>query len=159
MQTIKIRTATLDDLDTLLSFEKGIMEFERPIDSTIKEGDAHYYDLAALVESPDAEVVVAEQNGELIGSGYAHIIESKSYLKHQKHAHLGFMYVKPEHRGKAVNQMIIETLQGWVLSKDVNEFRLEVYHNNASAIKAYEKVGFMPLLLEMRMELPSKKPR
>jgi len=159
MNPVTIRTATLKDLDTLLDFEKGIMEFERTIDMTIKEGDAHYYDLAALITSPDAEVVVAEQDGELIGSGYAHIIDSKSYLKHQRHAHMGFMYVKPEHRGKGVNQMIIETLQQWVLSKDVNEFRLEVYHNNASAIKAYEKVGFIPLLLEMRMELPVKKPQ
>ncbi|MGZ3778238.1 MAG: GNAT family N-acetyltransferase [Mucilaginibacter sp.] len=157
MQPIKIRTASLNDLNTLLEFEKGIMEFERPIDSTIKEGDAHYYDLAALVESQDAEVVVAEQDGEVIGSGYAHIIDSKSYLKHQKHAHLGFMYVKPDHRGKGVNQMIIERLQEWTLSKNVNEFRLEVYHNNPAAIRAYEKVGFMPLLLEMRMELPLKK--
>jgi len=158
MNPVTVRKASSNDLDTLLDFERGIMKFERPIDVTIKEGNnVHYYDLAALIESPDAEVLVAEQDGELIGSGYAHIIDSKSYLKHQKHAHLGFMYVKPEHRGKAVNKMIIEMLQQWVLSKDVTEFRLEVYHNNPAAIRAYEKVGFMPLLLEMRMELPSKK--
>jgi ribosomal protein S18 acetylase RimI-like enzyme len=157
MNPVIVRKATLHDLDTLLEFEKGIMEFERPIDVTIKEGDAHYYDLAALVTSPDAEVIVAEQDGELIGSGYAHIIDSKSYLKHQKHAHMGFMYVKPGHRGRGINKMIMETLQQWVLSKDVNEFRLEVYHNNPSAIRAYQKIGFMPLLLEMRMELPVKK--
>jgi len=157
MNPIIIRTATLDDLDILLDFERGIMAFERTIDVTIKDGDAHYYDLAALIGSPDAKVVVAEQDGELIGSGYAHIIESKSYLKHQRHAHMGFMYVKPGHRGKGVNQRIMEALQQWVLSKNVNEFRLEVYHNNESAIKAYKKVGFMPLLLEMRMELPLKK--
>ncbi|HWD89077.1 MAG TPA: GNAT family N-acetyltransferase [Mucilaginibacter sp.] len=144
MNPIVIRTATLNDFDILLDFERGIMEFERPMDSTIKEDDAHYYDLATLIESADAEVVVAEQGGELIGSGYAHIIDSKSYLKHQRHAHLGFMYVKPDHRGKGVNQMIIDVLQRWALSKNINEFRLEVYHNNPSAIRAYEKAGFMP---------------
>jgi len=158
MNPVTIRKALLNDLDTLLEFEKGIMEFERPIDVTIKEGDdIHYYDLAALIASPDAEVVVAEQGGELIGSGYAHIVDSKPYLKHQKHAHLGFMYVKPERRGKAVNKLIIEALQQWALSKNIIELRLEVYYNNPGAIRAYEKVGFMPLLLEMRMELPKKK--
>jgi len=157
MHHIVIRPASLDDMDTLLDFEKGIMLVERPIDVTIREdGDVHYYDLAALIESPDAEVVVAEQDGELIGSGYAHIVDSKPYLKHRKHAHLGFMYVKPDHRGKAVNKLIIEALQQWTLSKGVTEMRLEVYHNNPAAIRAYEKVGFMPLLLEMRMELPAK---
>ncbi|MBS1503337.1 MAG: GNAT family N-acetyltransferase, partial [Bacteroidetes bacterium] len=146
MNPIVTRRATLADLDTLLDFERGIMEFERPLDPTIKEGDAHYYDLAALITSPDAEVVVAEQNGELIGSGYAHIVESKSYLKHQQHAHLGFMYVKPNHRGQSINQVIMEVLQHWALSRNITEFRLEVYHNNPSAIRAYEKAGFMPLL-------------
>ncbi|MBS1530662.1 MAG: GNAT family N-acetyltransferase [Bacteroidetes bacterium] len=156
MNPITIRTATLADLSTLLDFERGIMEFERPLDGTIKEGDAHYYDLAALVESADAEVVVAERDGILVGSGYAHIVNSKNYLKHDKHAHLGFMYVKPDHRGKGVNRMIMEALQRWALSKNVDEFRLEVYHNNPGAIRAYEKVGFIPLLLEMRMELAPK---
>ncbi|MFI5160769.1 MAG: GNAT family N-acetyltransferase [Sphingobacteriales bacterium] len=158
MDRIIIRPASLADMDTLLAFEKGIMLVERPMDETIKEGDVHYYDLAGLIKSPDAEVVVAEQDGELIGSGYAHIIDSKSYLTHAKHAHLGFMYVKPEHRGKAVNKLIIETLQQWAMSKSVNEFRLEVYHNNPGALRAYEKMGFKPLLLEMRMELPLQKP-
>jgi GNAT superfamily N-acetyltransferase len=157
MQSIKIRRATLDDLHILLEFEKGIAEFERPMDVTLKEGEIHYYDLAALIGSPDAEVVVAELAGELIGSGYAHIMDSKPYLKHQKHAHMGFMFVKPNHRGKGVNQMIIEALQQWGLSKNITEFRLEVYHNNPGAIRAYEKIGFMPALLEMRMELPAKK--
>jgi GNAT superfamily N-acetyltransferase len=158
MQEITIRTATLNDLDILLEFEKGIMLVERPMDATIREGDVHYYDLAALIESPDAEVVVAQQDGELIGSGYAHIVDSKPYLTHKRHAHMGFMSVKPEHRGKAVNKLIIEALQQWAVSKGVNEFRLEVYHNNPGAIRAYEKIGFMPLLLEMRMELPAQKP-
>jgi GNAT superfamily N-acetyltransferase len=158
MQTIKIRKATLNDLLILLEFEKGIAEFERPMDVTLKEGEIHYYDLAGLIQSPDAEVLVAEQDGELVGSGYAHIIDSKPYLKHQQHAHMGFMYVKPEHRGKGVNKLIIEALQQWGLSKGIHEFRLEVYNSNPGAIRAYEKVGFMPALLEMRMEVPSKKP-
>ena len=150
------RQATLSDMDTLLEFEQGIVAFERPMDVTLKEGEIHYYDLAALIQSPDAEVVVAELDSELIGSGYAHIVDSKPYLKHQKHAHMGFMFVKPGHRGKGVNQMIIEALQQWALSKDITELRLEVYHNNPGAIRAYEKVGFMPSLLEMRMALPAK---
>ena len=156
MRNIVIRPASLDDMDTLLDFEQGIVLFERPMDVTLKEGEIHYYDLAALIESPDAEVLVAEQEGELIGSGYAHIIDSKPYLKHQKHAHLGFMYVKPEHRGKGVNKMIIDALRQWGLSKGINEFRLEVYNSNPGAIRAYEKAGFVPALLEMRMALPSK---
>ncbi|MDF2433567.1 MAG: hypothetical protein JWP44_3198 [Mucilaginibacter sp.] len=150
MEQISVRKARLDDLDVLFEFEKEIIRTERPFDSTLKEGDIHYYDLAYMVGAANVEVVVAEIGTELIGSGYARIEDAKIYYKHQKYAYLGFMYVKPQYRGKGVNNKIIETLKQWSLSQNVNELRLEVYHDNGAAIKAYEKAGFSKLLIEMR---------
>ena len=153
MEQIITRKAHLDDLDILLTFEQGIITAERPFDSTLKEGEIHYYDIAWMITAPHVEVIVAETNGELIGSAYARIEDSKIYLKHPRHAYLGFMYVKPEHRGKGVNNKIIEELKQWVISQGVTELRLEVYNENLPAIKAYEKAGFIPNLLEMRLGL------
>jgi GNAT superfamily N-acetyltransferase len=90
-------------------------------------------------------------NNEIVGSGYARIETSKIYLKHPKHAYLGFMYVKPEYRGKGVNQKIIKGLKQWAIGQGITELRLDVYNDNLSAIKAYEKVGFAKLMVEMRM--------
>lgn len=157
MDQVTIRSATLDDLDILLGFEKGIMFTERPFDPTIQEGDVHYYDIAYMITAAHIEVAVAVSGDEIIGSGYVHIEDSKVFLKHKKHGFLGFMYVKPEHRGKGVNQRVITALQQWALSRGVNEFRLEVYDQNPSAIRAYEKLGFTKLLIEMRMEVPISK--
>lgn len=64
-----VREAKIEDLDVLLKFEQGIVEAERPMNPTLKEGEIHYYDLAALVRSPLASVMVAEMDGEVIGSG------------------------------------------------------------------------------------------
>lgn len=150
---ITTRSAQQSDLDTLLAFEQGIVTAERPFDSTLKEGEIHYYDLAKMITAPDVEVIVAELNGEVIGSGYARITESKDYLKHTRHCYLGFMYVKPEHRGKGVNSIVLEALKQWSISQNIYELRLEVYHANQPAIKAYEKAGFAPNLVEMRMEV------
>ena len=135
----------------MLDFEKGIIKTERPFDVTIQEGDIHYYDLAQMVTAPHVEVVVAETDGEIIGSGYARIEDSKIYLKHPKHGYLGFMYVKPEYRGKGVNNKIIEALKQWCIKQNITELRLEVYNDNLPAIKAYEKTGFAKLMVEMRM--------
>ncbi|SHN07214.1 GNAT family N-acetyltransferase [Mucilaginibacter sp. OK098] len=153
MEQITTRKARLSDLNILLSFEQAIIAAERPFDLTLKEGEIHYYDIAEMIAAPNVEVIVAEINGELIGSAYARIADSKIYLKHPKHAYLGFMYVKPEHRGKGINNRIIEVLKQWVISRGVTEMRLEVYNENLSAIKAYEKAGFTPNLLEMRIGL------
>ncbi|HVE61396.1 MAG TPA: GNAT family N-acetyltransferase [Chitinophagaceae bacterium] len=153
MQELSIRNATLNDLETLLRFEQGVINAERPFDSTLKTEHTNYYDLKEMIILPHIQIVVAELNGEIIGSGYARIENSKPYLKHQKHAYLGFMYVAPEHRGKGVNQKIIESLKQWSLTQNINELRLEVYQDNHSAIKAYEKIGFAKHLIQMRMGL------
>ncbi len=92
---ITTRPARLRDLDTLLTFEQGIVEAERPFDTTLKDGEIHYYDLAKMIEAPDVEVIVAGLDGEVIGPGYARIVELKPYLRHPQHCYLGFMYVKP----------------------------------------------------------------
>lgn len=148
-----IREAKIEELEILLEFEQGIVVAERPMNPCLKDGEIHYYDLAKLVESDSCGVFVAELDGELIASGYALEKEAKDYLKHEKYAYLGFMYVKPEHRGKGVNQKILDALLDWAKRRNLTEIRLEVYSENASAIKAYEKAGFEPHLLEMRLEI------
>lgn len=153
MNGITTRKAQPSDLDILLSFEQGIITAERPFDPTLKDGEIHYYDLAKMIKAPDVEVIVAELNGEVIGSGYARIIQSKDYLKHNRHCYLGFMYVKPEYRGKGVNNLVLEALKQWTLDQGINELRLEVYNDNQPAIRAYEKAGFTPNLLEMRIRI------
>ncbi|WP_295793221.1 GNAT family N-acetyltransferase [Mucilaginibacter sp.] len=153
MEHVITRKAQLSDLDTLLTFEQGIISAERPFDSTLKDGEIHYYDLGQMITAPDVEVIVAELDGEVIGSGYARIMIPKSYLKHSRYCYLGFMYTKPEHRGKGVNNKVLEALKAWALSQDIRELRLEVYHENQPALKAYEKAGFKGHLLEMRLGL------
>lgn len=154
MDEVRIRPADLSDLETLLAFEQAIIEAERPFDDTIRDGaGVHYYDLEALIHSPDAEVVVAELGSEIIASGYAQIKASESYLKHDKHSYLGFMYVIPEHRGRGVNGLIVEALEAWSAAQGVNEMRLEVYADNVAARRAYEKSGYNSLILTMRRGL------
>ncbi len=151
MEKMIIRPATPDDLDKLLTFEQGIITTERPFDVTLREGHINYYDIAKMITADNVEVAVAELDSEIIGSGYARIDDSKDYLKYAQHAYLGFMYVDPKYRGKGVNQQIIEYLKQWALSKNLTELRLEVYDENLPAIKAYEKVGFSKLLVQMRL--------
>ncbi|QCK17086.1 GNAT family N-acetyltransferase [Mangrovivirga cuniculi] len=148
-----IRKAVEAEIDILLGFEQGVVDAERPFTTTLKDGTIHYYDIIDLIKSDKAEVLVAVSDNEIIGSGYAKIMEAKPYRKFKEFAYLGFMYVKPEYRGKGINKMIIDSLIEWAKSRDLTEVQLDVYDENTSAKKAYEKVGFKPHLLEMRMEI------
>ena len=156
MEEIRIRKASLNDLKPLLAFEQDLIKTERPFDPTIKPDPVNYYDLRTMLTAPQVEVVVAEVNNKIIASGYARIDRSKSFLKHERHAYLGFMYVLPEFRGQGLNKKIIDALKNWAATQDISEFRLEVYYENVSAIKAYEKIGFSRYSLEMRYNLKEK---
>ena len=154
MNEISIRPAARDDLQTLLEFEHAIIETERPFDPTIRTGpDVHYYDLQTLIASPDAKVLIAEMDSEIVASGHAQIRASESYVKHSQHAYLGFMYVAPKHRGSGIIKRILAELEAWARSRGVTELRLEVYAGNESALRAYEKSGYEKLTLLMRKHL------
>lgn len=148
-----VRLATKNDLVTLNTFMDGLVEAERPMDVTIKDGKVIYYDLEGFILSEDAVLYVAELNGELVASGYAKIKKDRIYLKHEAHSYLGFMYVPEKHRGNGYNKLIIDALLAWSKTRNINEIRLDVYETNPSAIKAYEKTGFKKHLIQMRLDL------
>ncbi len=148
-----IRKATENDLETLSEFEQNIINAERPFDVTLKTEPTYYYNLEKMISSDTVHLVVAELDGKLIASGYARIEASDHFLKHDKHAFLGMMYVVPEHRGKGINKKIIDELIAWAISKNLKEFRLLTYDENLPAINAYEKIGFKKHIAEMRMGL------
>jgi GNAT superfamily N-acetyltransferase len=151
MNEITIRPAELTDLPILFAFEQGIVEAERPFDPTLKPGHINYYDIKAMIESADTEVLVAVCHEEIVGSAYVQIRSAKPYLQHEYYAYLGFMFVHPDYRGHGVNLKIMEGIKAWVRSKGITELRLDVYNDNHSAIKAYEKAGFVNHLINMRM--------
>lgn len=149
----RIRKAKLQDLPILLQMEQGLIEVERPMDPTIKDGDTSYYDLKGFICANNVEVCVVEHNEKIVASGYARIKEDRHYLKHNKQGYLGFMFVLEEHRGKGLNKMIIDTLLKWCKKNGIHEIRLDVYEDNVPAIKAYEKVGFKKHMINMRMNI------
>jgi ribosomal protein S18 acetylase RimI-like enzyme len=136
-----------------MEFEQGVIRSERPFDPTLRKDPVTYYDLRHMLTDPMTELVVAENNGQVIGSGYARIENAKPYLQHTRHAYLGFMYVDPAWRGQGVNHLIIDYLKKWSKEKGMTEMRLDVYHENLPAIRAYEKTGFTRLMMHMRMGL------
>jgi len=131
----------------------GLVDAERPMDITIKDGKVVYYDLESFMNSDDAILYVVELNGELVASGYAKIKPDRVYLKHDRHTYLGFMFVPEKHRGNGYNKLIVDALLKWSKSKNITEIRLDVYDSNPSAIRAYEKAGFKKHMIKMRMDI------
>lgn len=138
-----VRTATHNDLETLLEFEQKLVTFERPMDSTIiQEGTVHYYDLAKYIDDEKIEVAVAEIDGHVVGSGYAKIKKGLDFVNQDFTGYIGFMFVDSNHRGKGIGKEVLEYLVNWLQSKNMEHIVLEVYAENTGAIEMYKKCGF-----------------
>ncbi|PWH84730.1 GNAT family N-acetyltransferase [Brumimicrobium oceani] len=151
MQDIKLRLATIEDLDALEEFEQAVIQYERPFAPQLKDGPIHYYAIEDLIKNENSCFVVAEYNNQLVASGYASMEEAEPTKKERFHAYLGFMYVVPEFRGKGINGMIVQHLIDWSKKHDLSEIVIELYAENQSALQAYKKIGFHPDLLKMRL--------
>lgn len=148
---LQIRPAVTEDIPCLEQLEQTVIEAERPFNRAIKAKNARYYDLPALLNDESSYLIVGMVEGNVIATGYAQIRQSKAQLDHDNHGYLGFMYVHPMHRGKGFNQQIMTELLAWCNKRSVYDFYLDVYSDNAAAIRAYEKAGFTPCLLEMKL--------
>lgn len=148
-----VRKATLNDIQILLDFEQGVIEAERPMDPTIKNGKINYYSIEDLIISKESVVYVVEINKEIVASGYAKIKSDRHYLKHTKQGYLGFMFVPEKHRGNSYNKLIVDALLKWCKERNIFEIRLDVYNDNMAAIRAYEKAGFKKHMINMRLDI------
>ncbi|MFT5102867.1 MAG: RimJ/RimL family protein N-acetyltransferase [Candidatus Latescibacterota bacterium] len=148
-----VRNARLEDLDVLQEFKMELIRAELPMDPTIKEDTTSYYDLAELITSGQSDLFVIEINSEIVASGYAQILDDRPYLKHEKQGYLGFMFVPEKHRGNGYNKLIVDKLLAWCKERKVYEIKLDVYHVNESALRAYEKAGFKKHLINMRLDI------
>lgn len=147
----EIREAKIQDLDTLKIFEQELIRYERPFDGNLKNDPIAYYNLIKLIQREDTHVIVATINGEIIGSGYALIKNSKPYRNPKQYAYLGFMYVIPKFRGYGLNGKIIDHLIDWAKTRNLSEIQLDVYAENKSAVNAYKKRGFKADVLKMKI--------
>ena len=98
MSEVIIRKAHIEDLSTLREFEQGVILAERPYDETLANDPISYYDLEGLIQAEDAEVLVAIRGDEIVGSGYAKILEAKLY-------HNCLLYTSPSPRDATLSRM------------------------------------------------------
>ena len=153
MKGIFTREATLEDLETLLEFEQGVVEAEKPLDPFLGKGELHYYNIPELITADYTQFLVAVSNNEIVACGYIRIDNSKIYQKNPKHGYIGFMFVKPSFRGQKISTLLLDSLKNWAKEKELKELRLDVYNNNIEALKVYERFGFTKILVNMRMDI------
>ncbi|MFJ2563416.1 GNAT family N-acetyltransferase [Streptomyces sp. NPDC087568] len=93
-----------------------------------------------IVEGPDGEwvgsvTVLVEEAGTTDWAGFP--VEGRQ-------GHVVGVYVRPEHRGCGLTELLFDEALQWAWDIDVGRVRLIVHEDNGRALRFYRRIGFLP---------------
>jgi ribosomal protein S18 acetylase RimI-like enzyme len=109
--------------------------------------------LGSQLEEPDVIVLVAEQDGEVLGYTYAGV-EGTDYMALRGPA--GVLYdivVDPAHRGRGVGRTLLDATLAALASRGVPRVVLSTAERNETAQHLFARAGFRRTMIEMTREL------
>jgi len=132
MNLVKTRESHLSQLSTWLTDEAQLIEWAGPNMRYPSDPEILAEDLYST-GWPGYSLISSDQ--QLLGFG--------QYYERLERCHLCRLIVSPQHRGKRIVHSLIQLIAAKGMQQlDVKSCSLFVYHDNVSAIKAYQKVGF-----------------
>lgn len=140
-QTV-IRRATTADETALLRLAERLATPDLPrwrTASTVAECDGRDMVNAVRAANPDAEVFIAERNGE--AAGCLHIFETTDFFG-LKHAHISVIATSASAEGTGVGRALMTHAEEWTRRRNLPLLTLNVFAANTHARRFYEKAGF-----------------
>lgn len=109
--------------------------------------------LSTQLEAPDKAVLVADDNGNVIGYAYA-AVEGYDYMALRGPAGvLHDIIVGPEHRGRGVGRLLLDATLEFFKSRGVPRVVLSTAERNEAAQRLFASMGFRRTMIEMTLEL------
>lgn len=135
-----IRKAGLDDVPSLNALVNSAYRGDSSRQGWTTEADlldgirTSEEALRKMVENGDAEILVSEENGELIGCVY---LEKKGRV-----LYLGMLTVKPDMQAKGVGAKLMQAAEENAVQRDCNRIQMTVITARESLIAYYQRKGF-----------------
>ena len=114
--------------------------------------------LGSQLEESNVVILVAEQDGEVLGYTYAGV-EGVDYMSLRGPA--GVLYdivVDPEHRGRGVGRMLLDATLTALETRGAPRVVLSTAERNDSAQRLFARAGFRRTMIEMTRELGGEVP-
>jgi ribosomal protein S18 acetylase RimI-like enzyme len=109
--------------------------------------------LGTQLDDPNIVILVAEQNGEVLGYTYAGV-EGTDYMSLRGPA--GVLYdivVDPAHRRNGVGRVLLDATLEALKARGAPRFVLSTAERNAPAQRLFDRAGFRRTMIEMTREL------
>ena len=134
----------LDLFDQLDRFQSPWRVFE-PRANLAEEAGARY---RAALDSAEARLMVAEQDGRIIGMAHGHLLAISS-ISDEIVLEVENVVVAPSHQRRGVASALVLALAEFARSRGVRRLALKTYAQNEDAMRFWESIGFGPRWVQM----------
>ncbi len=138
---LDIRTATEDDLPTILRFIEDLAVYERLRESCVATIEKLRSTL--FTTPPAAEILIARYDGQPVG--FALFYHNYSTFLAQRGLFLEDLFVNPDARGKGVGRALLSALARIAIERGCGRFEWNVLDWNEIAIGFYRSIGAKPM--------------
>lgn len=115
----------------------------------------HQERVLKMMEDPEQDVLVAEENGQLLGFAMVEYIKREEtnsiYAVHE--AHIVEIGADETSQGKGIGTALIQAVKDAAKVRGCRSVQLDVWEFNKSALRFYEKLGFVTLRRKMEQVL------
>lgn len=151
-----IRSIKKFDLADLMKFLEKIVDYHHGLDSYYKPFSKYKNlrnEIASWLEDRNNLILVAEEDGELIGYFRVGAEKAPAYIDRDKIGLIYDVFVLKPYRRQGIAERLFKEAREWFKKKKVRNIELNVDTRNEAAIKFWKKLGFFEYKLRMRIDL------
>lgn len=137
MAAFSIRSATVDDVATVLRLIRALADYEKLAHEVVATEDS--LRAALFGPKPDAECVIAREGTRPVG--FALFFHNFSTFRGRRGLYLEDLFVEPDCRGKGYGRALLAHLAGLAVERGCARFEWSVLDWNAPAIGFYQSLG------------------
>ena len=104
-------------------------------DLSFQSVEAELKDLSAKYSPPEGELLMAEDNGEILGMVAYHKLSGKV-------CEMKRLYVRPENRGRHLGELLVEGITAHAAAAGFERMVLDTIRPLEAAVGLYRKLGF-----------------
>ena len=151
-----IRKATSNDITAISElYREQFREMAKLIPYFIKEGDQSKEFIENTISGIDSDILVYEDNSKVVGFI---LLQAKKrpdfpFIIPGRYCYIMDIIVTENSRGQGFGTALMNSAKKWAKEQNCIFLNLDVLTNNTTAIRIYEKLGFVPKAQEMHCVL------
>lgn len=148
---MKVRQAMPQDVPTLVALFQELDRMQR--EWRVFTPRPGFYDevaekYRAAMETADAVLLVAEDEGEVVGMAYGEI-HTPSRFSDERGLEISGVVVRSGYRGKGVGRALVHEAARFATERGVRWVELKTFFPNRGAMAFWEGLGFTPRVVQM----------